>query len=297
MSQGELHRSSKQAFREFAALVKTLHGLAPAVVVVGALLTAGVVAVAAQVGSLMVGVILIIVLLVAVLVYATTQNYGEAALALAAGLLSVYSVDWTIPRFVGFVAVWFGFSAAAILISSVRIATEVESIYTQGAIALGDPSDAASIKQAGRVLQAIGDKHKGKGLGPVERAQIIRMFSFRRIPVTVMEDGLSTVETLSTATHTDPLLVAKFVTDVTKAIEGTQAGHLAASLDLVVSTIRDCGAAPEEFFRAFESSRHLLLGRVMSIAGLLTGVRSALEAGVQSEMVGEYLRETLKGGA
>jgi hypothetical protein len=275
--------------------VKALYGLAPAVVIVGALLTAGVVAVAVQAGSLMVTVILIIVLLVSIVVYGSTQSYGEAALALAAGLLSVYSVDWTVPRFIGFVGVWFAFSAAALLISSVRMFSEVETIYLQGAFALGDPPDVTSIKQAERVLRSIGEKYRDKGgLNPVERAQILRMFAFRRIPLPVMTSGLSAVDTLSTATYTEPLLVAKFVTDVTKAIEDTQADHLAESLALLVSTIRDCAAAPEEFLRAFESGRHLLLGRTLPIGEFLAQIRSALEAGVLSEEVGEYISERPK---
>jgi hypothetical protein len=246
----------------------------------------------------MVAVILIIVLLVSVVVYGATQSYGEAALALAAGLLSVYSVDWTVPRFIGFVGVWFTFSAAALLIPSVRIHAEVETIYLQGAFSLGDPSDANSIKQAERVLRAIGEKYRDKGgggLNPAERAQILRMFAFRRIPLPVMPSGLSAIDTLSTATYTEPLLVAKFVTDLTKAIEGTQADHLEESLALIVITMRDCAAAPEEFFRAFESSRHLLLGRVLPIGAFLVQIRSALEAGVPPEEVGEYVSERLRG--
>ncbi|MEP7010806.1 MAG: hypothetical protein ABJC13_10820 [Acidobacteriota bacterium] len=297
MRKSEIHRSSKQVLKGFGSVVKALYGLAPAVVVVGALLAVGVVAVAAQAGPLMVAVILVIVLMVAVLVYGTTQNYGEAALALAAGLLSVYSVDWTIPRFIGFVGVWFTFSAVALLISSVRIATEVESIYVQGAIALGDPSDAESIKQAERVLRAVGKRNQRGDLNPVERAQILRLFAFRRIPVEVMDAGLSAVATLSIATHTEPLIAAKFITDVTRAIEDVQAEDLAASLALLVGTIRDCGAAPEEFFRAFESSRHLLLARILPIAELLSQVKIALEAGVHCEAVGSYLRDGLRGRA
>jgi hypothetical protein len=297
MSRANIQRSSKQSFRALASAVKALYGAAPAVVIVGALLTVGVVAVAAQAGPLMVTVILIIVLLVSIVVYGTTQSYGEAALALAAGLLSVYSVDWTVPRFIGFVGVWFAFSAAALLIASVRMHAEVEATYLQGAFALGDPSDTASIKQAERTLRAIGEKYRdrGGGLNPVERAQILRMFAFRRIPLSVMPSGLSAVGTLSTATYTEPLLVAKFVTDVTKAIEGTQADHLEESLVLLVSTIRDCAAAPEEFFRAFESGRHLLLGGVLPIGAFLSQIRSALEAGVPPEEIGEYVGEHLRG--
>jgi hypothetical protein len=294
MSRANIQRSSKQSFRAFASVVKALYGAAPAVVVVGALLTAGVVAVAVQAGSLMVTVVLIIVLLVSIVVYGSTQSYGEAALALAAGLLSVYSVDWTVPRFIGFVGVWFAFSAAAVLISSIRLFSEVESIYLQGAFALGDPSDVNSIKQAEGILRVIGERYKSQGgLSPVEKAQILRMFAFRRIPLAVMPSGLSAVDTLSTATYTEPLLVAKFVTDVTKAIEDTHEDHLAESLALLVGTIRDCAASPEEFFQAFESGRHLLLGRVLPVGEFLVQIRSALETGVRSEEVGEYMRARL----
>jgi len=287
-------KSFNQVLRELRSVISSLYALAPFAVIVGVLIITGLVAVALQAGPLMVGFVLLIVLAVAILVYTTTQNYGEAALALAAGLLSIYSVEWSTGKFVGFVGAWVGFSAVAFLISSIRVASRIESIYIHAAIALADPSDSEVIARTEKALRQIADHHPTRSLGPVEKAEVLRLFAFRRIPMSVMTDGLSAVEILSVVTNTEPLTVAKFVADVARAFEGTRVEDLQGSLHLLTTTIRDCAVPPTDFFRGFESSRHLILSRQMPPAVFFYEVKRALEAGIISERVGDYLEGRFK---
>ena len=98
-----VRKSLKEVLRELKNTFRALYKLAPLAVVFIALVTLVVIGVVIQSTNLMIGDVLLLVIGIAVIVYLSTANYGEAALALAAGLFSVYSVDWTPGRFVGFI--------------------------------------------------------------------------------------------------------------------------------------------------------------------------------------------------
>jgi hypothetical protein len=209
---------------------------------------------------LMMTVVLFVVLGIAILLYLNTWNYGEAALALAAGLLTVYSVTWTPKKFIAFIVVWLTFSAIALLTSSVRIASQLETIYIGAAAAVAGHSDSEAIKTTARQLRVIADNYKGYLIGSKEKAEAIRVFAFRRLTVEAFGSALGAVDTLSTALQLDAAAVANLVCDITKAFETTEAADLPEFLETFISAMQNTAAPPSDFIVGFESSRHLLLG-------------------------------------
>jgi hypothetical protein len=77
-----------------ANALKAANKAVPGIVVIGSLTASGLVAAITMSAPLMVGSAALLVVLISVLVYAATSNYGEAALALVAGLLTVLTVQW-----------------------------------------------------------------------------------------------------------------------------------------------------------------------------------------------------------
>ena len=59
---------------------------------------------------------IILVLATSLGIFIKTGNYGEAALALVAGLLTIYSVEWTTGRWLAFVSVWITFTMIALYV-------------------------------------------------------------------------------------------------------------------------------------------------------------------------------------
>lgn len=173
----KVRQSLTDAFAALGAAVASAYKLAPAVVVMASLVAAGVITLSLWSTTLMMGMVLLIVWGVSLLVYAKTANFGEAALALVAGLLTVFSVEWTPRRFVAFSVAWVGFALMALLVSSIRIASKVETIYQQAAYAAAQhPGEADEVE---RRLREIGEKSKLGQVGPVERAEILRLPGFR----------------------------------------------------------------------------------------------------------------------
>lgn len=289
MSNRGIGQSLGQVLSALGAAVRSSYQLAPAAVIVMILLAAIVVAATIWSTALMTGVVLLIVLAISLLLFLSSWNYGEAALALAAGLLTVYSVTWTPKKFIAFVAVWLAFSGVALLASSIRAASQLETIYLNAAAALAGHSDPAAIKAMELVLRKVAADYKGYLLGGKEKAEAIRVFAFRRLPLEVFPSGLSAVDTLSTALQLDAIAVANLVCDVTKAFEGIDASNLPRSLATFTSTLNNTAAPPSDFVEAFTNSRHLLLGRRLSPDDYFIGLKDALESGVAPAQTGDYL--------
>lgn len=291
MSERQIGRSLEQVLRSLWMVVKSSYGLAPAVVVV--MILVAVIVVAATIWStpLMMAVVLFVVLSIAIILFINTWNYGEAALALAAGLLTVYSVTWTPMKFIAFIAVWLAFSAIALLASSIKVAGQLETIYISAATAVVGHSDYSAIKSAERQLRLISDSYKGYLLGGKEKAQAIRVFAFRRLPLETFDSALGAVDILSTALQLDAVAIASLVCDITKAFEASEDLDLPASLESFIAALQNAAVPPSDFIIAFESSRHLLLGQRLGPSAYFAGLKKSLESGVAPSRVGEYLEK------
>lgn len=291
MSERQVGRSLEQVLRSLWMVVKSSYGLAPATVVVMILVTVLVVGATIWSTPLMMIVVLFVVLGIAILLFLNTWNYGEAALALAAGLLTVYSVTWTPMRFIAFIAVWLGFSAIALLASSIKIASQLETIFIGAATAVAGHSDPIAIKSAERQLRLISDRYKGYLLGGKEKAQAIRVFAFRRLPLEAFDSALGAVDILSTALQLDAIAIANLVCDITKAFEASEDLDQTASLGSFIAALQNTAVPPSDFVVAFESSRHLLLGQRLRPSAYFTGLKKSLESGVAPTRVGDHLEK------
>src|SRR5690606_37957725 len=136
--------------------------------------------------------------------YAGTHNYGESALALAAGLLAVFSVQWDGEKAALFLFVWITFSLIAFLIYGVNSAAKNEAIIREAAVAL----DMKNVASREHELQKVVDSVKESQLGPLERADVVRIFSYRKLPISVMPHGLKAVSTLYTISRGDYKTIA-----------------------------------------------------------------------------------------
>jgi hypothetical protein len=291
MSKHPVGQSFAQVIRALGVVVRSSYGLAPVAVVMMIVVAAIVVVSTIWSTPLMMSVVLFVVLGIALLFYLNTWNYGEAALALAAGLLTVYSVTWTPRKFIAFIAVWLTFSAVALLASSIKAASQLETIYIGAAIAVVGHSEAKAIKAAASRLRLIADSYKGYLIGSKEKAEAIRVFAFRRLPLAVFGSALGAVDTLSTALQIDAIAIANLVCDITKAFEATEAADLPESFEIFISVLQGTAAPPSDFIAGFESSRHLLLGRRLSPSAYFGALKGALEAGVAPARVGEHLEQ------
>jgi hypothetical protein len=283
-------RVLRDSTRELRSAIRALYKLAPCGVIVGVLLVAAIIAVSLLSVQLMMGTTILVVVLVSVVVYSRTDSYGEAALALVAGLLTAFTVEWTTGSFIAFIVAWAGLSLTSFLISSIKLAAQVEEVYSDAARSI-DPTRYYELRGE---LQKIGNDSFIKMLGPVKRAEVIRLFAFRKLPTTSMQYGLRAVEMLSTVTSVEHQPVAEYVADVYKMFRSTPGPRYQKLLDRVYQIMRTSCVSPGEFITAFRDSRHLALSGEFDPESYFEHLTAALDKGVAPDDVYEYLRDQLE---
>lgn len=270
------------------AVIASSYKLAPFAVILIVAIVAGIVGLSIWSSKMMMGVVLILVWLVSLLVYLRTQDFGEAALALVAGLLTVYTVEWTPLRFIAFCAAWVGFAATALLISSLRLAASTEKIYMDGAsLTASDPS---LIKGQYETLRIIGEKTQYGQFGPIQRAEIIRFFCFRRVPVGLMRQLLQATETVSLASRIDPIRIAGLFADFTKLHSQDPASSMAL-VDVMDAMLKRSPVSPDEYIAAFENTRHYVLGQSMPIPKYFERLERALNSGISPQSIDAWFEK------
>src|SRR5256885_3376552 len=106
MDRPTLERSAKDTIRAFSAVLRSANNLVPGVVLLGAIVTVPLVLLIASQAKLITAATVLVVLSVAIAVFIRRNNFGEAAIALVAGLFPALSIDWTAGKFVAFSIAW-----------------------------------------------------------------------------------------------------------------------------------------------------------------------------------------------
>lgn len=286
MADKEVRSSVNDSLTALKGVIQASNQAIPGVTVVAGLLVASIILVSIQSVPLMMAVVVLVVLLVSVLVFAGTSNYGEAALALVAGLLTAFTVSWTPGTFAVFVVSWFVFTFIALIISSLKLAAKEQDIYFDAAQAIRSDRPAETKGE----LQKIVKHRSSKMLGPIKCAEVLRLFAFRKLPLTSMQYGLKAVEVLSVITRVDHETVASFVADVYKMFPTTPGLRYENLLDHIYEIIRSSPVAPSEFISAFNHSRRIVLSGDVEPEDYFQRLTVALEKGVPPEAIYDYLR-------
>lgn len=292
MNEEKIKQTFSEVLTSFKSTIKAAYKLAPVFIILMICLIVGVAYIAILSSKLMMGVVLLIVLGVTVVVYASTNNFGEAALALVAGLLTAYSVTWTPNRFISFIAIWSAFSFLALIISSIKLASRSESLYRQAAIAISENN--FQISQKEKTLKEIAKNCPTDGLGPIEKAESLLLFCHRKLPTEIMASALKAVSIISVITEIKPKDISSFVADAYKVFGFSSPKQQEELIDLLYKKIKESPAAPIDFIESFKNSRHLILSKSVNPTSYLDLLQKALEAGTLPNDVPEFISSNLK---
>ena len=291
MRENKIKQTTAESLTSLKAAMKAAYKLAPFFIIIMVCIIVAVTYIAILSTKLMMGLVLLIVLGVTVVVYASTNNFGEAALALVAGLLTAYSVNWTPNRFISFIAVWSAFSFLALIISSIKLASRSESLYRQAAIVISDSSFHISEKE--KELKEIAENCSTGVLGPIEKAESLLLFCHRKLPQSIMASALKAVSIISVITEIKPKDLSSFIADAYKVFGGSNSKQQEELIDLLYKKIKESPAAPTDFIESFKKSRHLILSKTIKPTTYLDLLQKALEAGNLPSDVDEYIKSSL----
>ena len=238
-----------------------------------------------------IGMLTAVIFLSSIAVYFKSKNYGEAVLSLSAGLFTVYTVSWTKSLFISFIVVWVMFTIVIFLATSIRLSSTIQSIYMEATFAIKHSQ--LSDKECERQLQAISDDLKNCIIGPVERAEIIRVFAYRKIPISDMKMGLKWVNILFSLTRIPYLILADFVAVVIKnasILSQRITGDMI--FEHIYSGMRNAPVTPQEYIEAFQQTRHFLI-RNKNIVLYFDTLNTYFDSGISPNDIGVFFAESL----
>lgn len=282
--------SLNEALLALQNTLKAAYRLAPSVVVIGMLLAATIAYVSLFFIEIIQGFIIILIILISTLVYYKSNNYGEAALALMAGLMAAFTVNWTWNKSLVFMMALLGFLFFILLIGSLKIAGKNEDIYLRAAIYIDD----VRAKEIALQLRKISDDTPTMKLGPIEKANAIKIMASRKISIESMTDMLKTVDLVSRITNLDPVYVTSFLVDLSKVFNITPGSDITREIDKIVVFCRIVPITHEEFIYAFMNSKKLVTSGDVdpSTYGLL--LEDSLEHGVAPEDTFNFIRNKIE---
>lgn len=284
---GKQQSSLKAALTALRGTVLAANKLVPGVVPAVFLVAGLVIIVSLLSVRLMIGVTTLVVVFAAVFVYVKSNDYAQALLALVVGLLTSFTVDWTAGRFVVFCISWVGLLTLIMLISSVRIASKVEAILVFAAQFV-ELQDLGVAKDR---LETISKDQRVRSLGPVERAEIIRVFAIRKVPLDVMGDALSSTDVFSAITGIGHKTVAEFVADLYMLTRPIDEQAWNKVLDMVYDALRSGTSSPDEFIDAFSESRRIALSGQLDFATYFSKLSEGMIQGVPAKEMYDYMRQ------
>ena len=236
--------------------------------------------------TLMTGFAVLIVITTSLVVYFKTKNYGEASLSLVAGLLTIFTVEWTVALPIVFIISWLAFTTVALMIYSVSLAAKSEDIYLQAAqFRSNDPDRTDEIKEE---LEKIAKNLKGL-LGPIERAEALRVLSFRQVSLDQMGDYLRGIDQIPAITKVDYIEVSNFFGELYRLMDVTPNNQFKPTINGIYDIIKRTPAHPKDYMEFFKQTRRLVLNGELELIRLLYGIQEALNRGETTDTVHQYL--------
>lgn len=230
-----------------------------------------------------------IILISSIVVYFRYKNYGEAVLALSAGLFTVYTVNWSPSRFISFIIVWIMFTIVIFLITSIKLSSTVESIYLEATLAIKNAD--YSSDECKKKLQAISDSLEDSIMGPVERAETIKLFAYRKMPLSEMQIGLKWVNIFFSLTGISYLTLADFVAVVIKNASILNSKITVEQIfDYIYSGMEDAPVTPQEYIEMFQKTRHFLI-RYKNIVLYFNTLNSYFNSGISPNDIEIFFRK------
>lgn len=231
-----------------------------------------------------------LVTIFAVLIFAQTDNFAETSLALMLGLFTVFSISWTPGKAVVFVFFLIVFFTLVFVVGAIKAAAKVEWILTEAAVHYA-PQDHE--KKTFEKLEAIAKESTPYGqIDLFQRAECVRHFAFRKIPLDAMAGLVALSErvtTVSGVTHTE---AADFVDCLYHSFPNDERDVIQQKMIKFVNAVEQMPAQPSQFFAIYKDTRHYLLGGDVSHEEYLNQISDCLAKGKNLEKSVEALDQS-----
>ena len=229
----------------------------------------------------------LLILVVSIGIYVKTRSYAETALAFILGLFTVFTISWDTGLMWIFVVFFLSFTAIIFMIGSVRLAAQKEAILTQAALFL-DSVDYKATRS--RLDSVVAENTPYQQIDIIERAEIVRTFAFRRVPLEHMKGLMKLTEAVGSLSAIPYPQAADFVCVLYQFFRPSSIDEL-TKLENFVNHVLRLPCSPVEFFAIFQKTRKYLVTRTVSPPDYLRFIRQTVERGLSVDDVLEAFQD------
>lgn len=259
MSDKSIHKNLYEVLRAFSNVVADLFRKFPFFffIIIGSIFL--VIQIVLKSSFWVIAILCLLVTLLSLVIYSKNDNFGETSLTFILGLFTVFSIGWEPEKAYLFSFFFLGFITFVFLISSIKIAAKKESILTQAA----SYYNMNNFKHFYKELCKIADPSTQYGQLPIiKRAEVVRYFSFRKIPLNDIRALLEMTEQLSTISSIDYLKSAELLHTLYVTLNYSDQ-LWKYNILLFLNNLSSLPCSPSEFFRIFDlTKKHMILKKI-----------------------------------
>lgn len=235
-------------------------------------------------------VLCLLILVVSIGIYVKNRSISETMLTFMIGTLTVFTIDWEKADFVLFIVFYLVFSLLIFIIGSIWSASQKETILIQAANSLSNNFNYdLIIKQ----LNEIFDKSTPNNLlDPIERAEVLRFLSFRKIEIAQMEEALKSIEVIKTVYQIDLIKACGlFYSLYIFSQNYLHVSNPSKNTINLFDTILTVALPPEQFFEIFMKTKKIIISGEIGFSTYIEKVRKMANDGLDSiEIIEEILK-------
>ncbi len=228
-----------------------------------------------------------IISIVSIGIYGNTKSYSETALSFILGLFTVFSTTWDSKLFMIFISFYLLFNIVTFMISSIRLAAKQEMIITQAAVKYRN----RNYDEVFKTLKKISDKSSKNGqLGPIEKAEIIRFLSYRKIEIEYLSEAINVVELIRTVQQCElsealTLFYNLYVLDVISGGNEFSGDRIIRMMDEIVVL----PVSHEEFYYLFNKLKKKVMRKEITFINLMRKIKEYAYKGMDVEEIVQEL--------
>ncbi len=232
----------------------------------------------------------LLILIVSIGIYVKNKSISETMLTFMLGILTVFTIDWEKADFVLFIVFYLVFSLLIFVIGSISLASRKETILIQAANSL---SNNFNYDEVYKQLNEVFDKSTSNNqLGPIERAEVIRYLSFRKVSIDQIGEALESIEIIKTV----------YQIDLSKACEFFYALYMLSSNYLhdtnpskktinLFDKILTVALAPEQFLEVFMRTKKIIISGKLNFDIYIEKIKRFANDGLDSAEIIEQMME------
>lgn len=222
-----------------------------------------------------------IIVIVAIFIYIKSNNFGEASLSLAAGMLSVFSIKWEKSLFIAFSVTWVCFSMFSILVTSIRIAAKVEDITRRTALRI----NMTNYKEVTKRLELI--RKNCKLIDPVEACSVQLLLAYYNIPMEVFPDAMEKIQELEVITDLNYKICTIFIIDIWQMAKNIPAFLL--YFNCLFQFLIEASFPPEDVFNLVKSTKYNVISGKYAFTDYIKTMREKMNNTSSIEDIKESL--------